>query len=143
MTGETIRVCFGGGSGPAGDRGTSPSGGARGAFAGLFAATAALTGAAMTARTVTRAVAAPGICRSGRGRRVGVSCSAGCGIGESGNDLRTGGPARREARRRIDIGFVHALMPKQILSEALFGENGESVADVYLQPVREHGVGAE
>ena len=143
MTGETIRVCFGGDSGLAIDRTTSQPGEAKRAFAGLFAATASLTGVAMTARTVTRAAAAQEYGRTVRGRRVG-SCSAGCRTAhESRNDLRTSGSERREVRRRIDIGLVHALMPKQTLSAALFGENGESVADVYLQPVHEHGVSAE
>lgn len=142
MTGETIRVCFGGGSGLAGDWATSQPGGARRAFAGLFAATASLTGAAMTARTVTSVAAAQE--GPARGRRVGSSCSAGCRIAhESRNDIRTGGCKRREARRRIDIGLVYALMPQQTLSTALFGENGEAVADVYLQPVHEHGVSVE
>ena len=146
MTGETIRICCGGGSGLAEDRGTFQPGGAKQAFSRLFAATAALTGAAMTARTVTRTVAAADGRRSVRGRIVGTSCPAGCGIGESRKDLRTGGRERREVRRRIDIGLVHALstrMQKRTLSEAFSGENGESVADVYLQPVCEHGVGAE
>jgi len=144
VTGETIRVCFGGDSGLAGDRTTSQPGEAKRAFAGLFAATASLTGAAMTARTVTRAAAAQEYGRIARGRRVGSSCSAGCRTAhESRNDLRTSGSERREVRRRIDIGLVHALMPKQTLSAALFGENGEAVADVYLQRVHEHGVSAE
>ena len=148
MTGETIVVCFGGGSGPAGDWAALQQGGARRAFAGLFAATASLTGAAMTARTVTRAAASQEYNRTARGSRVGI-CSAGCRIAhESRNDFRTGGPERRETRRRIDIGRVYALptrmrISQQTLPEVLSGENGESVADVYLQAVREQGVGAE
>lgn len=98
----------------------------------------------MTARTVGRAAAAQEYSRAARGRRGGSSCSAGCRIAhESRNDIRTGGCKQREARRRIDIGTVYALMPQQTLSTALFGENGEAVADVYLQPVHEHGVSVE
>jgi len=149
VTGETIRICFGGGSGLAGDRSTSRSGGARRAFAGLFAATAALTGAVMTARTVTRAAAAPDNCRSACGRRAGTSCSGCRDAREFRNGFRAGGPERKKARRRIDIGLVFAALPtrlripRQTLPAVLSGENSESVADVYLQPVHEHGAGAE
>lgn len=75
VAGNTIITTFGTGPGMAADRAnlrSGKAGNAKRAFAGLFAATAVLTGVAMTAKTIAKAAEASGRsrpCCSGRVKR--------------------------------------------------------------------------